>query len=126
MGIHEASLLHTAQLHIARSLSSDTTMADDKIVEIVMRHVKAIKDRDAPEEQWDMRREAEIVAGMLKTWQPKWTEYVTDRKREKAMERKKNNGCASALRRSGGRVSRKVDGRSGGASKRGRNALHLQ
>lgn len=96
MGIHEASLLHTAQLYMANK-----DMPEAAVVKIVVDHIKTIKDRDAPDEQWDMAREAEIVANMYRTWKPKFAEYVKERRREQALERKKKNGSAAGIR--GGR-----------------------
>lgn len=98
IGIHEASLIHTAQLYMTA-----TDMPESKIVEIVMSRIAASKDRDAPDESWDMEAEAKIVRDMLRSWQPKWKEYVADRRRERAAERKKNNGRSDGVRNSRGR-----------------------
>lgn len=94
IGIHEAALAHTAQLHIA-----DPDMAEAGVVKVVMEQIKRIKDRDAPDETWDMAKESKTVAEMYRTWQPKWRQYVNERKREQAAERKKNGGTASVRQR---------------------------
>jgi len=94
IGIHEAALRHTAILYIANK-----DMPDKAIVDLVMREIEAVKSRDAPEEDWDMAREAATVLGMIQTWKPKWREYVNAAKREK-----KENGGTSRVRQLNGRV----------------------
>jgi hypothetical protein len=93
IGIHEAALQHTATLYIALP-----EMHEAAVVEAVMRRIQDIKDRDAPDEQWDMGKEADTVLAMYRSWKPKWREYENQRRREREAERKKERGRTGSLR----------------------------
>lgn len=91
IGIHEAALRHTAILYIANK-----AMPDKAIVDLVMKEIEAVKSRDAPDEDWDMAREAATVLGMVQTWKPKWSAYVNAAKREKKRSGVGKNGKRAA------------------------------
>lgn len=119
IGIHEAALQHTAQLYM-----SNKDMPEAKVIEIVMSRIKEIKDRDAPDEQWDMKREEATVLQMYKTWQPKWHDYVNDQRRQAAAERKQSAKPIS-LRNADRRISGKSRGTGDAGPKLRRNAVHV-
>lgn len=92
IGIHEAALIHTARLHCMNPAYPEHT-----VVRLVMDEIEKVKKRDAPEEHWDMKKEAETVLKMYRSWQPKWRELSAERRRIQAAERKKN-GIAGPVR----------------------------
>lgn len=92
VGIHEAALLHTARLFIA-----NPDYPEETVIRLVMDKIKAVKARDAADEVWDMKKEAETVRKMYRSWQPKWKEIAREHRRQRAEERKKN-GRAAPLR----------------------------
>lgn len=93
IGIHEAALIHTARLYIA-----NPDYPEDTVVKLVMKEIKRVKDRDAPGEAWDMKKEAATVLKMFHTFAPKWHEFDKERRRQQAAERKKLNGGADTVR----------------------------
>ncbi len=96
IGIHEAALVTTAQLYIANK-----DMPEQAVVDSVMRRIRIIKDRDAPDEEWDMKAEADNVLKMYRTWQPKWKAYVAEKKAER-----KTHGKSNGLRGTDRRLPR--------------------
>lgn len=67
IGIDEAVLLSTARLHCAKK-------PDDFIVTLILGHIRNIKMRDAPSEQWDMAAEKKSILSKLTRWKVKWDE----------------------------------------------------